>query len=67
MKALLYKENGKLQEVPIEQIDTITNDGDDSLAVMLKNGGSIFCEIITIESDNSNVKQIADALFGRKD
>lgn len=67
MKALLYKENGKLQEVPIEQIDTITSDGDDGLAVMLENGGTIFCKIITIESDNSNIKQIADTLLGRKD
>lgn len=49
MKALLYKENGKLQEISVENIDTITGDSD-GLCIQLSYGkGDIFCKLLTIE------------------
>ena len=49
MIALLFKKNGNLKEIPINQIDTITGDSD-GLCIQLSHGkGEIFCKLLTIE------------------
>jgi hypothetical protein len=56
----------KLEELPIEQIDTITSDGD-GLCVMLTGGkGDVFCKLITIEEDGSNIKENCNTILKRK-
>ena len=51
MKALLYKNNGTLEELPIKNIDTITNDSD-GLCITLSHGrGDVFCRLLTMKQD----------------
>lgn len=65
MKALLYKKNGTLKEIPIENIDTITGSSD-GLCIQLAYGkGDVFCSFLTIEQDNSNIKTISDTILQR--
>lgn len=62
MKALLFKKNGNLKEIPINQIDTITGDSD-GLCIHLTNGqGEIFYRFLTFEPDNSQVKSIIETI-----
>lgn len=62
MKALLFKENGNLKEIQINEIDTITRDSD-GLCIHLTNGrGEIFCSFLTFEPDNSQVKSVIETV-----
>ena len=66
MKALLYKKNGNLKEIPINQIDTITGDLD-GLCIHLANGrGEIFCSFLTVEPDNSQTKSVIETIMKGK-
>ena len=51
MKALLYKNNGILEELSIKDIDTITHDSDGLWITLSYGRGDIFCKLLTIESD----------------
>ena len=48
MVAHLYFNDGKMKAVTVEKIDTITNNGDDGICVMLNDGGCLYPKMLDI-------------------
>ncbi|MBO6272570.1 hypothetical protein J6O48_07295 [bacterium] len=48
MVAYLYYNDGKMKVVAIEKIDTITNNGDDRICVMLNDGRCLYPKMLDI-------------------
>lgn len=66
MKVLLFKKNGNLQEIQVNQIETITGDSD-GLCINLTNGqGDIFCSFLTFEPGHSKIKSVIDTIIKGK-
>ena len=42
----MYFQNGKMKTIPIKDINTITNNGDDGLCVMKNDGGCYYPKLV---------------------
>lgn len=61
---LLYKNNGELEYLPISDSDTITSTGD-GLCVMKVDGSCKYCDMITIEDNQIDIKGLCDDFLDR--
>lgn len=61
---LLYKSNGELEYLLISEGDTITSTGD-GLCVMKVDGSCKYCDIITIEDNQIDIKGLCDDFLDR--
>lgn len=48
MVAHLYYNDGKMKTVAVEKIDTVTNNGNDGICVMLNDGGCLYPKMLDI-------------------
>ncbi len=46
MIAHLYYNDGKMEAINVEKIDTITNSGNDGICVMLNDGGCLYPKML---------------------